>query len=232
MNEVHRHSRGTYGSPRVHAVLLREDVRCGRRRVARLIRAAGLHGIRHRRKHRTTVPDPRAGARPDLIGRDFAPGTATPGTRWCGDITYIPTDEGWLYLATVIDIATRRVIGWATADHLRTELVAEALKAACRQRRPAGEAVFHSDRGCQGGFNRSSQHLDREVKRWASWNGSSGCAYTAGRSRRRAGRRWPGVRTGSGSGRRSLAGTRPRMRARPRTCPARWGSVGFGTLVA
>ncbi|WP_371773555.1 DDE-type integrase/transposase/recombinase [Streptomyces sp. NBC_01438] len=68
--------------------------------------------------------------------------------RWCGDITYIPTDEGWLYLATVIDIASRRVVGWATADHLRTELVAEALTAAFRQRRPAHSVNFHSDRGC------------------------------------------------------------------------------------
>ncbi|WEB40615.1 IS3 family transposase [Streptomyces yunnanensis] len=149
ITEVHRGSRGTYGAPRVHAVLRREDIRCGRRRVARLIRAAGLHGSHYRRRHRTTVPDPRAGTRPDLIGRDFAPGTTAPGTRWCGDITYIPTDEGWLYLATVIDITSRRVIGWATADHLRTELVSDALRAACRQRRPACEAVFHSDRGCQ-----------------------------------------------------------------------------------
>ncbi|MCC2280969.1 IS3 family transposase [Streptomyces sp. ET3-23] len=140
---------GRRGAPRVHAVLQREDVRCGRRRVARLIRMAGLQGRHHRRRHRTTVPDPQAGARPDLIGRDFPPDAAAPGTRWCGDITYIPTEEGWLYLATVIDIASRRVVGWATADHLRTELVADALKSACRQRRPAREAVFHSDRGCQ-----------------------------------------------------------------------------------
>ncbi|WP_369360204.1 IS3 family transposase [Streptomyces sp. cg2] len=118
ISKVHRDSRGTYGAPRVHAVLRREGVRCGRRRVARLMRAADLHGSHHRRRHRTTVPDSRAGARPDLIGRDFAPGTAALGTRWCGDITYIPTDEGWLHLATVIDIASRRVICWATADHL------------------------------------------------------------------------------------------------------------------
>ncbi|MFF4410729.1 DDE-type integrase/transposase/recombinase [Streptomyces sp. NPDC001404] len=133
---VHRASRGTYGAPRVHAVLRREAVQCGRR-VARLIRAAGLHGSHHRRRHRTTIPDPQAGARPDLIGRDFTPDPAALDTRWCGDITYIPTGEGWLYLATVIDIASRRVVGWATADHLRTELVADALKAACQQRRPA-----------------------------------------------------------------------------------------------
>ncbi|MFC5149933.1 IS3 family transposase [Streptomyces aureoversilis] len=108
VNEVHRHSRGTHGAPRVHAVLRREDVRGGRRRAARLIRAADLQGRHHRHRHRTTVPDAWAGVRPDLIGRDFAPGPGAPGARWCGDIAYIPTSEGWPCLATVIDIGTRR----------------------------------------------------------------------------------------------------------------------------
>ncbi|MET8243253.1 DDE-type integrase/transposase/recombinase [Streptomyces sp. NPDC005202] len=83
------------------------------------------------------------------FGRDFRPDPTATDARWCGDITYIPTQEAWLYLATVIDIASRRVVGWATADHLRTELVADALRSACRRRRPAGPVVFHSDRGCQ-----------------------------------------------------------------------------------
>ncbi|MGJ5755744.1 transposase InsO family protein [Streptomyces puniciscabiei] len=91
----------------------------------------------------------RADTRPDLVLRDFRPDPSAVDIRWCGDITYIPTDEGWLYLATVIDIASRRVVGRATADHLRTELVADALRAACHQRRPAGSVIFHSDRGCQ-----------------------------------------------------------------------------------
>ncbi|WP_327381707.1 MULTISPECIES: IS3 family transposase [unclassified Streptomyces] len=146
---VHERSRGTYGAPRVHAVLKREGAECGRRRVARLMRAAGLQGRHRRRRHLTTIPDPRAATRPDLVVRDFQPDATALDTRWCGDITYIPTEEGWLYLATVIDIASRRVIGWATADHLRTELVSDALKAACHQRRPTGPVIFHSDRGCQ-----------------------------------------------------------------------------------
>ncbi|WP_407917721.1 transposase [Kitasatospora sp. NE20-6] len=91
--------------------------------------------------------------------RDFRPSPNAVDTRWCGDITYVPTDQGWLYLATVIDIASRRVVGWATASHLRTELVSDALRAACHSRRPDGPVIFHSDRGCQGGFNRSLQHL-------------------------------------------------------------------------
>ena len=147
--EVHERSRGTYGAPRVHAVLKRKGAGCGRRRVARLMRTAGLQGRHRRRRHLTTIPDPRAAMRPDLVVRDFRPDAMALDARWCGDITYIPTEEGWLYLATVIDIASRRVVGWATADHLRTELVADALTAACRQRRPTRPVIFHSDRGCQ-----------------------------------------------------------------------------------
>ncbi|WP_216586828.1 IS3 family transposase [Streptomyces brasiliscabiei] len=146
---VHAKSRGTYGAPRIHAVLKREGALCGRRRIARLMRAAGLEGRHRRRRRLTTIPDPRAATRPDLILRQFDPDPAGVDTRWCGDITYVPTEEGWLYLATVIDIASRRVVGWATADHLRTDLVADALTAACRQRRPTRPVIFHSDRGCQ-----------------------------------------------------------------------------------
>ncbi|WP_406307237.1 IS3 family transposase [Streptomyces sp. NBC_00885] len=147
--EVHERSRGAYGAPRVHVVLQQEGERYGRCRVARLMRGAGLQGRHRRRQHQTTISDPRAADRPDLIGRDFAPDSAALDTRWCGDITYVPNEEGWLYLATVIDITSRRVVGWATADHLRTELVADALRTACQQRRPGHSVIFHSDRGCQ-----------------------------------------------------------------------------------
>ncbi|MBB3730346.1 IS3 family transposase [Nonomuraea dietziae] len=149
ITEVPARSRGSYGAPRVHAQLQRDGQRCGRRRVARLMRVLGLAGRYQGRRQQTTIPDPSAGARPDLIVRDFAPDAAGLDTRWCGDITYIATGEGWLYLATVIDIASRRVVGWATADHLRTDLVAEALRQACARRRPTGSVIFHSDRGCQ-----------------------------------------------------------------------------------
>lgn len=108
---VHERSRGTYGAPRIHAVLQREGVDCGRRRIARLMRTAGLQGRHRRRRHPATIPDLRAAARPDLVVRNFAPDPDGLDTRWCGDITYIPTEEGWLYLATVIDIASRRVVG-------------------------------------------------------------------------------------------------------------------------
>ena len=113
------------------------------------MRAAGLCGRRPRRSKRTTIPDPAATARADLICRDFSVNAAAVNTRWCGDITYLPTWDGWLYLATVIDIASRRVVGFALAEHLRTELVADALTNAVAARDPAPGVVFHADRGCQ-----------------------------------------------------------------------------------
>jgi transposase InsO family protein len=149
IRQAHETSKGRYGAPRIHAQLRRQGHRHGRKRVARLMRAAGLHGRTPRRFKRTTIPDPAAAARADLIRRDFAVNAAAVNTRWCGDITYVPTWEGWLYLATVIDIASRRVVGFALAEHLRTELVADALANAVAARDPAPGVIFHSDKGCQ-----------------------------------------------------------------------------------
>jgi len=150
--EIHDESTQTYGSPRIHRKLRAQGERCSRKRVARLMQAADRHGRVPRRWKKTTIPDPDAAHRPDLIGRDFGIDPDHPGQldrRWCGDITYIHTWQGWLYLATVIDLASRRVVGWTTADHLRTDLVAEALTDAVNRRRPAAGVTFHSDRGCQ-----------------------------------------------------------------------------------
>lgn len=146
---VHAESKGRYGAPRIHAVLRRRGARHGRKRVARLMRAAGVRGRTPRRWQQTTIPDPAAAARADLIRRDFTADAAGINTRWCGDITYIRTWEGWLYLATVLDIASRRVVGFAFADHLRTELATDALANAVAARNPNPGVVFHSDRGCQ-----------------------------------------------------------------------------------
>jgi putative transposase len=145
---IHTESKGTYGSPRVHQALRRQDISCGKRRVARLMRAAGLEGRRKKRWRTTTIADPAADRARDLIQRDFAP---RPGTdrRYAGDITYIMTWEGWAYLATVIDLSSRRVAGWALADHMRTSLVEDALSMAFTTRRPADGVIFHSDRGAQ-----------------------------------------------------------------------------------
>jgi transposase InsO family protein len=149
IRQAHAASKGRYGAPRIHAELRRCGHRHARKRVARLMRAAGLCGRRPRRSKRTTIPDLAATARADLIRRDFSVNAAAVNTRWCGDITYLPTWEGWLYLATVIDIASRRVVGFALADHLRTELVAGALTNAVAARDPAPGVIFHADRGCQ-----------------------------------------------------------------------------------
>jgi transposase InsO family protein len=147
--EVHAASNGTYGAPRIHAELADTGRRHGRKRIARRMRAAGIAGKSPRRWKLTTIPDPAAAARPDLIGRDFTVDAAAINTRWCGDITYINTWEGWLYLATVIDLASRRVVGWAVADNLKTDLVDAAMVDALWRRRPADGLIFHSDRGCQ-----------------------------------------------------------------------------------
>jgi transposase InsO family protein len=146
---VHEESKGRYGAPRVQAELRRRGHRHGRKRVARLMRSAGLQGRAVKRWKKTTIPDPAAAARADRIRRDFTADAARINTRWCGDITYISTWEGWLYLATVIDIASRRVVGYAMAEHLRTELIADALGNAVAAREPGPGVIFHSDRGCQ-----------------------------------------------------------------------------------
>jgi transposase InsO family protein len=146
---VHEESRGRYGAPRVHAELARRGRRHGRKRIARLMRTSRIRGRAPKRWKKTTIADPAAAARADRIRRDFTADASKVNARWCGDITYIGTWEGWLYLATVIDIASRRVVGYALADHLRTELVSDALANAVAARTPAPGVVFHADRGCQ-----------------------------------------------------------------------------------
>jgi transposase InsO family protein len=145
---IHAESKGTYGSPRMHRALRKNGVDCGKRRVCRLMCQAGLEGRCKKRWRRTTVADPAAEAALDLIQRSFGPG-AEIDRRYVGDITYIATWEGWAYLATVIDLSSRRIVGWALADHMRTELVSDALSMALRSRDPSEGLIFHSDRGCQ-----------------------------------------------------------------------------------
>ncbi len=146
---IHRESRGTYGSPRVHRQLRRDGIACGRKRVARLMALRGLAGLHKRRRKQTTMAEP--SVRPvaaDLVQRAFAPASALDRV-WVGDITYVRTWEGWCYLATVIDLASRRVVGFAIADHMQASLVCEALRMALAHRRPRPGLIFHSDRGSQ-----------------------------------------------------------------------------------
>jgi len=143
---AHRASRGTYGAPRIHADLAAQGIHVGGKRVARLMRGAGLQGVSRRKSCRTTVRDDTARPAPDLVARQFT--AAGPDRLWVADITYVPTGAGFLYLAVVVDAWSRRVIGWAMAAHLRTELVVAALEMALAQRR-AAEVIHHSDHGCQ-----------------------------------------------------------------------------------
>jgi putative transposase len=144
---MHAGSRGTYGAPRVHAELAdAHRVRCGRKRVARLMRAAGLVGVCRRRSVRTTRRDD-AAVSDDLVKRAFT--SAAPDRLWVADITYLPTWRGFLYLAAVLDACSRRVVGWSMADHLRAELVVDALDMALWTRRPAAGPVHRSDHGPQ-----------------------------------------------------------------------------------
>jgi putative transposase len=143
---IHERSRGTYGAPRIQAELAAQGTPVGRKRIARLLQAAGLAGVSRRPFVTTTRRDPTARPAPDLVQRRFA--VAGPNQLWVADITYIPTWAGFLDLAVVLEAWSRRVVGWAMATHLRTELVLDALNMAVTQRRPT-RVIHHSDQGCQ-----------------------------------------------------------------------------------
>ena len=159
---IHDESKGSYGAPRIHKELGHRQVRCGKHRVERLMRLAGLEGRCKKRFKKTTVVDPAAERAKDLIQRHFGP-CEELNRRYVGDITYISTWQGWAYLATVIDLASRKVVGWAMAEHMRTELVEEALSNAFLSRRPPAGVIFHSDRG--------SQYTSRDFADLAKANG-------------------------------------------------------------
>jgi putative transposase len=147
IRRIHERSRGTYGVPRVHAELRFEGTRCSRKRVARLMRDAGLEGVHRRRAVRTTVRDRDAAPAPDLVNRSFS--ASCPNQLWVADITYVPTWAGFLYVAVVVDAFSRSVVGWSMAGHLRTELILDALDMAIARRRPGEGLIHHSDRGTQ-----------------------------------------------------------------------------------
>jgi putative transposase len=143
ITEIHRRSRTTYGAPRVHAELRRLDQRCGKKRVARLMADEGLVGVHARRKWRRGRPD--VAPAPDLVGRDFAP--PRPDLVWAADVTQFWTNEGWLYFAGVVDLFSRRVVGWAMGTSPDADLVIDALLMAFERRRPDERPIHHSDRG-------------------------------------------------------------------------------------
>jgi putative transposase len=146
IGRIHEWSRGTYGAPRIHAELAEHGIHVGHNRVARLMRLAGLKGVSGRKWITTTVREVRARPAPDLVERHFK--ADGPDRLWVADATYVPTWVGFLYLAVVIDVFSRRVVGWAMAKHLHTELMLAALNMALAQRRPKS-VIHHSDQGSQ-----------------------------------------------------------------------------------
>jgi putative transposase len=147
MRKLHADARGNPGVRRMRAELAAAGHRLGLKRVWRLMRVAGLRGRHPRAWKRTTIAGNRPVSAPDLIGRQFT--AEAPDQKWCGDVTYVKTWDGWAYLATVIDLHSRRVVGWAIADHMRTSLVTDALDMAIEVRSPPAGVIFHSDRGIQ-----------------------------------------------------------------------------------
>ena len=151
IRRIHRASRSTYGSPRVHAELKEKKIAIGRHRVARLMRKEGITARFKRPLRRTTESNHSFPTTQNLLARNFS--IKEPNRAWVTDITYLRTEQGWLFLAVVIDLFSRRVVGWSMADHLRTELVLSALNMAKTQRTISPGLVHHSDRGCQYASN-------------------------------------------------------------------------------
>ena len=147
IRQIHNKSRQIYGYPRVHAELRALGVRCSRKRVARLMRKAGLRGCPRGRKKRTTRRDKHAVSAPDLVKRHFC--AIAPDKLWTADISYVHTQEGFVYLAFILDVYSRKVVGWSMASHLRTELVVDALEMALWRRKPDAGLIHHTDRGAQ-----------------------------------------------------------------------------------
>ncbi len=171
---IHRNSRSTYGAPRIHAELIALGIRCARKRVARLLRRAGLRGclrgLKMRATHRKALGQ---AAAPDLVNRNFA--AEEPDRLWVADITYVCSREGFVYLAFILDAYSRKIVGWSMATHLRSELVVDALQMAIARRKPAPGLVHHSDRGVQ--YTSLSLGKKLEDERLVPSMGRVGSAY-------------------------------------------------------
>ena len=156
IKEQSRLSLGSYGRPRMTEELKEIGLNVGHRSVGRLMRQNGISVVRTRKHKVTTDSDHKFNIAPNLLDRDF--NADAPNQKWAGDISYVWTREGWLYLAVILDLHSRRVIGWAVSNRMKRDLAIRALKMAIEFRQPPKGCIHHTDRGSQGGFNRSSQH--------------------------------------------------------------------------
>ena len=173
VREIHAEARGVYGSPRIHKALQAAGEHVCENTVAKVMRVEGLRAKAKRKfVPRTTDSAHTQPIAPNVLDRQFA--ADTPNRKWAGDITYIPTDEGWLYLAGVIDLHSRRIVGWSMADHMQTDLVANALTMALARRRPAAGLLHHSDRGVQYASDAYQAMLQAHEIR-ASMSGKGNC---------------------------------------------------------
>ena len=174
IKEIHEAKRKVYGAPRIHAELrMAHGVRVGRKRVERLMRSAGISGLIPKKRGRTTIRVPGVRVADDLVERRFRP--AQPNVLWLADITYLRSWEGWLYLAAIQDAYSRRIVGWSMAEHMRTELVTDALNMAVHRRRPDPGLIHHSDQGSQYvslGFGQTARDAGIAISM-----GSKGDAY-------------------------------------------------------
>lgn len=174
IKEIHEAKRKVYGAPRIHAELrMAHGVRVGRKRVERLMRSAGISGLIPKRRARTTIRVPGVRVADDLVERRFRP--AAPNVLWLADITYLRSWEGWLYLAAIQDACSRRIVGWSMAEHMKTELVTDALNMAVHRRRPDPGLIHHSDQGSQYvslGFGQAARDAGIAISM-----GSKGDAY-------------------------------------------------------
>ena len=221
---------GVYGARKVWRQLTRDGIAVARCTVERLMRQMGLQGVVRGRAFKTTTPDDAAARPADLVNREFV--ATRPNELWVADLTYVATWRGFVYVAFVIDIFARRIVGWRVSSSLRTDLALDALEQALYARPAIDQLVHHSDRGSQGEFNWSSQHLDDEVLRWRNGNGDGQTEQVGLRCVRPVARESRGGRSNNGSGRRSPGGCRVR---RP-LCPVgvsspvggRWFREGGG----
>ena len=227
---VHAANYGVYGARKMWLALHREGIAVARCTVERLMAELGLSGAVRGKTRRTTIADPTAARPADLVQRQFAP--PAPNRLWVADLTYVSTWSGFAYVAFVVDAYARRILGWRVAATMATSMVLDAIEQAIWTRQQEGildlkDVVHHTDRGSQGGFNWSSQHLDQEVCGWDGQEGGRQQRQGGRRCGRQAGLRWRGVSIGNGSGRRSLTGCPARTPGWRPACRLRSGTRWF-----